>query len=277
MKNRKLLVIGVAGAIGTCGVAQAQAQAQAQEAAPPHKITAQEVAEALADPSADIMYFNASYRYYLEAGLHHDQENQELRLNAAGFVRLPNDTSILYRGYLPLYSTEFPFDNEGVGDTLLSAYWVPSKGNTIIGFGGAMMLPTATQDYFGTGKVSLGPTLIVAEKVPGKFTVGALLTHVWSVAGDHNRGQVSLSTIQPAVTCFINKKGTSVTLGSESTYNWDANHDPWQVPVTLAVGQVLPPIGKEFIAVAVGGSYYAVRSDFAQKWDIRVVVSVVFP
>lgn len=273
MKTNQFVLICVAGAISVCTLLKANAQ----EATTPHKITAQEVAEALADPSADIMYFNGSYRYYMDAGLNHDDVNQELRLNAAGFIRLPNQSSILYRAYLPMYSTDFPFDNDGLGDTLLSAYWVPVKGNFILGYGGAMMVPTATEDYYGTGKVSAGPTLVIAEKVPGKYTVGALLTHVCSVAGDHNREAVSLSTIQPAITCFLNKKGTAAILGSETTYNWKAEHDPWQVPVTIGISQILPPIGKEFIGVMVGGSYYAVKSDYAQRWDFRVAISVVFP
>jgi hypothetical protein len=205
-----------------------------------------------------------------------DDMNQEMRINGAGFVRLP-DSSILYRAYLPLYSTDFPFDDNGVGDTLLSAYWVPTKGNLILGCGGAMMVPTASEDYYGTDKWSAGPTLVIAQKVPGKYTVGGLLTHVWSFAGDGDREDVCLSTIQPAFTYFLNKKGTSATMGSETTYNWEADKDKWQIPITLAVSQILPPIGKEFIGIGVGASYYAEKADTAQDWDVRAVISVVFP
>lgn len=249
--------------------------AQAQDE-PPHKITAQEVAELLADPSATITYLNASYRSYMDVGPW-DDRNQELRLNGAGFLNLPNATSLLYRAYLPLYSTEFPFDDEGMGDALVSAYWIPKKGNLILGYGGALVMPTASEDYYGSEKWTAGPTLVIAKKVPGRYTVGGLLTHLWSFAGEDDREDVCMTTLQPAATLFLNKKGTSITIGSETTYNWEADDDPWQVPVSVGLNQILPPIGKQFIGVGVAATYYIEKSDMAPEWDARMVVSVVFP
>ncbi|MFH0953259.1 MAG: hypothetical protein V1873_02905 [Verrucomicrobiota bacterium] len=271
MKCKGSLAMFVAGAICACGLPLAKAQEK-----PAHKITAQEVAEALADPSATITYLNASYRKYTDVGPW-DDENQELRVNAAGFLKLPDDSSLMYRAFLPLYWTEFPVDDDGMGDALLSAYWVPGKGNLILGYGGALITPTASEDYYGTGKWSAGPTLVAAKKVPGKYTVGGLLTHVWSFAGKDDRDDVNMTTIQPVATLFVNKKGTSVSLSSETTYNWDADTDPWQVPVTLGVGQILPPIGKQFIGIGFGATYYAEKPEFVQEWDVRAVLSVVFP
>ncbi len=272
MKARHAWVMCMVGTFWLGRLSGAKAEEQ-----PAHKITAQEVAEMLADPAANITYLNASYRAYLDVGPN-DDRNQELRLNGAGFLKLPNDSSVLYRAFLPLYSTEFPFDDQGVGDALVSAYWVPNKeGNLILGFGGALIAPTASEDYFGTGKWSAGPTFVAAKKVPGKFTVGGLLTHVWSFAGDEDREEVSVTTLQPVATFFLNKKGTSVSFMSETTYNWQADEDRWQVPLTLGLGQILPPIGKQFIGVAVAGTYYAERADYAPEWDVRLAVSVVFP
>ncbi|NLZ05967.1 MAG: transporter [Phycisphaerae bacterium] len=271
MKAKQIWAMCIAGTFCLCGFSGAKAEER-----PAHKITPQEVAEMLADPSATLTYLNASYRAYKDVGPN-DDTNQELRLNGAGFLNLPNNTSILYRAFVPLYSTEFPFDDQGVGDALVSAYWVPNKGNFILGYGGALITPTASEDYFGTGKWSAGPTLVVAQKVPGKFTIGGLLTHVWSFAGDEDRDEVSLTTIQPVATFFLNKKGTSVSFMSETTHDWQADDDPWQVPVTAGLGQILPPIGKQFIGVAVAGTYYAERADYAPEWDIRLTASVVFP
>lgn len=274
--------------------------AMAKEKEPPHKVTAQEVAEMLADPSATITYMNAAYRAYQNVGPENDM-NQELRLNGAGFLKLPDNSSLFYRAYLPLYATEvippyelptlpggsgavvdrlenpFRFDNEGCGDALLSAYWVPTAGELILGYGAALMVPTASEKYYGMEKWSAGPTLIAAKKVPGKYTVGGLLTHVWSFAGKDSRDGINMTTIQPAGTLFLNKKGTSLTVGSETTFNWDAEDEAWQVPVTVGLGQILPPIGKQFIGVAVAGSYYMEKPEMVQDWDVRAVVSVVFP
>ncbi len=263
-------------------------EANAQEAH--HKITAQEVAEALADPSATITYANLNFRAYKDVGYipagnpyglpeqDLDETNHELRINGAGFLHGPANTTVLYRAFLPTYSINFPLSHSGVGDALVSAYAVPKGGGTLIlGYGGAMMMPTATQDYFGTGKWSAGPTLIVAKKVPGKFTIGGLLTHMWSFAGDEDRGDVSMSTIQPMFSYFLNRKGTALALGSETTYNWEADDDEWTVPVTLGLSQILPPFGKFFLGVALAGSYYIEKSDSSQEWDMRGTVSIVLP
>lgn len=247
----------------------------AQEAQP-HKWTAQEVAEALVDPAATITYLNVSYRDYKDVGPR-DKTNQEYRLNGAGFFNLPNGSSVFYRAFLPFYDNEFPVNKSGMGDALLSAYWVPTKGPFILGYGAALIAPTASEDFFGTGKWSAGPTIVIAKKEPGVYTVGGLATHVWSFAGDSERENVSMTTIQPALTYFLNKKGTSVSLTSETTYNWEANTDPWQVPLTVAIGQILPPFGKFFVGVALGGTYYVVKSDLAPEWDLRAVVSIVLP
>ncbi len=189
--------------------------------------------------------------------------------------------SILSHG--PLVSNEgtfknkFPVDDSGVGDLLLSAYWVPKKGNFILGYGAALMAPTADEDFFGTGKWSAGPTIVVAKKVPGVYTVGGLATHVWSFAGQGDRESVSLTTIQPALTYFLNKHGTTVSLTSETTYNWRADKDPWQIPATVAIGQILPPFGKFFVGVGLGASYYLKKNEFGPEWDLRAVVSIVLP
>jgi hypothetical protein len=279
MPARYLSVICVLAALGACGIPIAMAQ----EA--PHRITAQEVAEALADPSATISYFNLSYRAYMDvgpeeaiplAGLPAEGTNHELRLNAAGFLRLPG-SSLMYRAFLPTYSTHFPVDDSGLGDALISAYWVPTGGDLIVGGGGALIAPTASEDYYGTGKWSAGPTLVVAKKVPGKFTVGGLLTHVWSFAGDEERETISITTIQPAVTCFLNRRGSSISLTSETTYNWQADEDAWQIPVSVGLGQVLPPFGKFFLGIGLGASYYIEKPEFAPEWDLRAVLSIVLP
>ncbi len=138
------------------------------------------------------------------------------------------------------------------------------------------MTPTATQDAYGTGKWSLGPTLVLAYKVPGKITVGGLFTQVWSVGGDEDRDDVSVMTLLPACTYFLGH-GTSVTLASETTHTWKLEDDSWNVPLTLGLGQILPPFGKFFVGVAVGASWYPVRPDFGQEWDVRAAASIVLP
>lgn len=271
MKRRQGWIMQVVAAISVCGLSVATAQDQT---AP--EVTAQQVAEMLADPAAKLIYFNASYRAYMDIGPSDDMM-QELRLNGAGFLTLPNKSLVLYRAYLPLYSTDFPIDGEGVGDALVSAYWAPAAGSLVLGYGGALLMPTASKDEYGFDKWSAGPTLVIAQKVPGRCTFGGMVTHVWSFAGNDEREDISLTTIQPAVVYFLNEMGTSLTLMSETTYDWEADQDPWQVPVTLALDQVLPPIGSQFLGIGVAGTYFFEKAEYAQDWDIRAVLSLMIP
>ncbi len=283
MKRGLLLLVCVTVATCVAGLGIVQAQEE-----PRHKITAQEVAEALADPAATISYFNVNYRSYHDVGPF-DDTNSEIRLNMAGFLRFGEGTTILYRAFLPVYMTDFipvpppipakfgQFDDSGVGDGLLSGYWVPGKGNFVVGPGAALVAPTASEDYYGTGKWSLGPTVVAAYKVPGKCTLGGLVTHIWSVAGDEDRSSISLTTIMPVATVFINRKGTALAVGSETTYNWKVDENNWTVPLTVGVNQILPPFGRFFLGVGLAGTYYIEKNDYAQEWDVRGTLSVVFP
>ena len=113
-------------------------------------------------------------------------------------------------------------------------------------------------------------------KVPGKYTLGGMFTHAWSFAGDDERACVSMTTLLPAAT-YVLGRGASVSLASETTYNWKLDEDNWTIPLTLGVGPILPPFGKFFVGVAVAGSYYVERSDNAQECDVRGTVSLVMP
>ena len=271
MKTSRVRIILALAAIGACVLSVPGARAQADET-----ISTQEVAEMMSDPAAKLILFNAAYRAYRDVGPT-DETLQELRLNGAGYLTLRDKSALLYRAYLPLYSADLPGNDEGVGDAVLSAYWAPTAGDLVLGYGGALMMPTASEDYFGMDKWSAGPTLVIAKKLPGKCTFGGLVTHVWSFAGNDAREDVSLTTIQPAVVYFLTQVGTSLTWTSETTHDWKAEQDGWQVPMTLVLEQVLPPIVGMYPTLSVGGSAYVVKPEYAQEWDIRGTVSLVIP
>jgi len=258
-------------AISVCGPFMAQAQVETGD-----EMSAQEVAEMMSDPAAELTFFNASYRAYLDIGPFEDTIH-EVRLQGAGFLTLPSKSLIAYRAYVPLYSMDWPVDDDGVGDALFSAYWASRHGNLVMGYGGALIAPTASEDYFGLDKWCAGPTLIIAQKVPGICTLGGLLTHIWSFAGNDEREDVSLTTIQPACIFFLNELGTSLTLTSETTYDWQVDDDAWRVPATLVLEQVLPPVGSVYFSVAAGGTYYIEKPEYEGDWDARATLSLIIP
>jgi hypothetical protein len=57
----------------------------------------------------------------------------------------------------------------------------------------------------------------------GPWTVGLLTNHIWSFAGDENRANVSATFINPFVT-YTTKDAWTFSLGTESSYDWTAEH-----------------------------------------------------
>lgn len=66
----------------------------------------------------------------------------------------------------------------GLGDMNPTFFLVPKKSNGLIwGAGPAVVIPTATSQTLGQGKLSLGPSVVVLVQ-PGAWTVGALVNNV---------------------------------------------------------------------------------------------------
>src|SRR5262245_26376174 len=88
----------------------------------------------------------------------------------------------------------------GLGDFTPEVFFSPSKptaSGIIWGVGPAFLLPTATDDLLGTEKWGLGPTLVVLKQSEGGHTMGVLVNHIESFAGDDDRADVSNTFIQP--------------------------------------------------------------------------------
>jgi hypothetical protein len=75
------------------------------------------------------------------------------------------------------------------------------------------------------------------------WTVGALANHIWAVAGEDERADVSATFIQPSVS-YITKTKTTFGISSESTYDWE--NEVWSVPVNFTVAQLFK-IGQQIM------------------------------
>ena len=121
----------------------------------------------------------------------------------------------------------------GLGDTTPTFFFSPKKptaGGWILGAGPVFLLPTATDELLGTDKWGIGPSALALKQTPTGWTYGALVNHIWSVAGDEDRADISSTFLQP----FLAKQfpgGRTLTLNSESTYDWKGGN--WIVPVNL--------------------------------------------
>jgi hypothetical protein len=164
----------------------------------------------------------------------------------------------------------------GIGDMTPTFFFSPAKPHKVIwGAGPVFVLPTATSKVLGQGKLSIGPSLVVLVQ-PGKWTIGALVNNVWSVAGSGGRAAVNQMTWQ----YFLNynlKKGWYISLSPIITANWKASSgNVWTVPVGGGVGRVFR-LGKQPVNVTVQFYGNAARPSDGSPWGMRLQIAFLFP
>ena len=129
----------------------------------------------------------------------------------------------------------------GLGDFLQSFFLSPRRAKPFMwGAGPALLIPTATNTSLGTGKLSVGPTLVILRQ-QGGWTYGALTNHVWSIAGDDARADVSSTLLQPFF-AYTTKSGWTLNANSDSTKNWSAGK--WSVPVNIFLTKLVRVAGQ---------------------------------
>lgn len=193
---------------------------------------------------------------------------------------LNQDWNLITRTLIPLIDQEdFPhvaLNESGLGDITPSFFFspkAPTADGWIWGAGPVFLLPTATQDALGAEKWGLGPTG-VALKQSGPWTVGMLAGHIWSVAGNDKRADISATTLQPFFS-YTTQSHTTLGAYTESAYNWKGKQ--WQVPLIVQAGQLFK-IGPQILQLSVAGKYCAESSDDGpQGWGFRTQLTFLFP
>ncbi|MBB3454864.1 hypothetical protein FHT86_003163 [Rhizobium sp. BK313] len=164
----------------------------------------------------------------------------------------------------------------GIGDTTQSFFFSPKEptaGGIIWGAGPAFLLPTATDDLLGSGKFGIGPTAVVLKQ-EGPWTVGALGNHIWSVAGEGDRPDVSSTFLQPFVS-YTTSDAWTFTVNTESTYDWKG--EQWSVPINLQVSKLVR-FGKQPVSFTAGARYWAAAPENGPEgWGFRLAMTFLFP
>lgn len=164
----------------------------------------------------------------------------------------------------------------GMGDLQYTAFLSPAKESKLIwGVGPVFLFPTATDDVLGTGKWSMGPS-VVGLMMDGPWVVGALGQQLFSYAGDSDRPYVSQMLVQP----FLNynfKGGLYLTSFPIITANWNTTSDNiWTVPVGGGVGKIVR-FGRLPVNLQLSSYYNVVTPDFSPDWTLRFQVQFLFP
>lgn len=163
----------------------------------------------------------------------------------------------------------------GLGDINYTGFFVPNtSGNFTWGVGPSIVLPTATDTVLGTAKWSIGPAAVGLVS-QGPIVTGALVSQLWSFAGDNDRSDVSLLTIQP----FFNYNfagGWYATTSPIITANWEADDDQWTLPIGGGAGRVFN-IGSQPVNASVQAYWNVIKPEGAADWTLRAQLTLLFP
>jgi hypothetical protein len=235
-----------------------------------------DLAKKLQNPVADLISVPFQFNYDEGYG---PRDAGRLTLNVQPVIPigLNEDWNVISRTILPVIYQGSPgpgIDSGfGLGDAVQSFFFSPKEpvGGWILGGGPVLLLPTATDDLFKSDQLGLGPTFVALRQEHG-FTYGALLNHIWGVTGPGDR-RVNATFIQPFLS-YTWPTATSLTLNSESTYDWEASQ--LTLPLNLMLSQVVK-LGSQPVNFQIGGRFYPEAPDDGPQWGVRFNVTLLFP
>jgi hypothetical protein len=164
----------------------------------------------------------------------------------------------------------------GLGDINQSFYFSPAApGQFIWGAGPSFDLPTATERFIGSGKLSVGPSA-VGLVMPRPWVFGALVRQLNSIAGPNGRTDVNQTLLNPFVNYNL-PDGWYLTSSPVITANWSADSSQrWSVPIGGGVGKIFK-IANQPINASFQAFDYVEHPSFAPRWALRFQVQFLFP
>jgi hypothetical protein len=239
-----------------------------------------ELAQELSNPLADLMSIPFQMNYDGDIGPKDDGWKLQTNIQPVIPFHLTEEWNLISRTILPVISQKDIFPGAGsqfgLGDTSVSLFFSPKKptsGGVIWGVGPVVLLPTATDSLLGAKKWGAGPTA-VALTARGPWTLGGLANHIWSFAGDSDRPYINNTFVQPFA-AYTWPSAWTVSVQSESTYNWRTEH--WSIPVNAAVSKLVR-LGKLPVSLQAGVGYWAESPENGPEgFRFRLQATLVLP
>jgi hypothetical protein len=193
-------------------------------------------------------------------------------------ISISENWNLIGRAILPVISQNDIFGNSGsqtgLGDLVLSGFFSPKEptpSGFIWGVGPVLLIPTATDDLLGAGQFGIGPTAVVLKQV-GSFTIGALMNHLWSVAGNSDRSDINATFFQP----FLARNftgGYALAINTELTQDWGQDATLGFVNI---IGSKVLKLGDQITQVFIGPRIPYGNAN-AVSWGFRAGITLMFP
>jgi hypothetical protein len=249
---------------GTVAAQEAQADADA-------------LAKAAQNPLATMVTLPLQANYNTGTGPY---ERTFFNLNVQPVVPIPGENwNVITRTIIPVNSLpQGEIDSTfGIGDSTMQLFFSPAKGGAVTwGVGPIIGLPTASNpEVLGSGKLGLGPTGVIFIMV-GKWTMGAVASNTWSVAGSDDRDDYNRFLVQ----YFVNFNfGGGWALGTAPVVTADWKADPgnkWTIPWGLQVSK-LTRIAARPVNLLLGYYTNSTHPEGAANAQVRVQINFMFP
>ena len=250
----------------------------AQDEPKPTTDDAEAIAKKLANPIGALISVPFQNNMDIDIG---DFNGSRNTLNFQPIVpfSLSEKYSLITRYILPVIA-QYDITGEGtqeigISDALVSG-WLSNavvENGFVWGVGTAFLIPTATDDFLGTKKFGLGPTVIALQQKNG-WTYGALMNQIWSVAGDEDRADVNQMYLQPFIT-YNWKSGTGLTINSEMTQNWEVGTTNAYINIMAGA---LAKFGNQMVQFQIGPRIQVAAPEGSKSpFGVRAALIFVFP
>lgn len=257
-------------------------QAKMEAEKPDTKASAGDLAKAVQNPVASLISVPVQNLTDFYIGPFQRIRNTVLQFQPVIPLQLGQTWNLITRTIAPvLYQPNISQSNQGafgLGDINPSFFLSPANpGKLIWGAGPTFLIPTATDDSLGTGKLSIGPAAVGLLQ-PGKWTLGGLASNLFSVAGPSGRADINSMTLQYFVNYNL-KKGYYLTSQPIISANWNGSSgNIWLVPFGGGVGRIMR-LGFQPVNVTVQAYVNAKRPDITPSptWQFKFQLAFLYP
>ncbi|MFC5577797.1 transporter [Lysobacter niabensis] len=240
---------------------------------------ADELAKQLSNPVASLISVPLQYNVDFNIGSE-DGTRHFLNIQPVIPTSISQDWNLITRVIAPVVYQDDVFGNSGsqfgLGDitpTFFLSPKQPTTGGWIWAVGPVFLLPTATDDLLGAEKWGIGPSAVVLKQTKAGWTYGVLANHIWSVAGEDDRADVSSTFLQPFLTKGF-PGGRTLSFNFESSY--DRKGDAWNVPMNIGYSKVMKA-GNQLLSLQGGVRYYFETPGDGPDWGVRFALTLLYP